>query len=723
MAVSDVDSVLKFLRRNGFSEAESALKEDIVEKGDLGSSDYEKFLFPMVPPPPPVRIPATHRRSDASRGDGCSRSSSVSSDDEFVSLGSSTSDICSSEFTNPYGIRSASPENSKSSSDDELSQFGTARDYHDFDMQNDLFWYNEKDDGNFMTPSFEGPDFFGCPSEDKFIMTSDMDRQWENPLDLNNHSKEFLSDISLCHSSIATTKNESEEVLIDCYHLNESKKHEAGIEGDTNVCENHDCDVPFCNRDIKGREFYGEIPTKNVYLSTEQAAEDSFDVKVFENITQPDIDYARCKATEMSIDYAAKMESTNFLAEDFDGDPDLHVKVANKDFMFNGINKYEVGNFEMDEEDNELKAATSCEDVAADEILMCNTNEDEYEVFDLRIIHRKNRTGFEENKELPIVLNAVIAGRYYVTEYLGSAAFSRVVQAHDLHTGVDVCLKIIKNDKDFFDQSLDEIKLLKFVNKNDPADERHILRLYDYFYHQEHLFIVCELLRANLYEFQKFNQESGEEAYFTSRRLQAITRQCLEALDFLHDLGIIHCDLKPENILVKSYKRCEIKVIDLGSSCFQTDNLCLYVQSRSYRAPEVILGLPYNNKIDLWSLGCILAELCSGEVLFPNDGVVMILARMIGMLGPIDLEMLEMGRESNKYFSEEFDLYYINEETDQLEYIIPEESSLEHHLRVTDSGLMDFIRSLLEINPERRPTAKEALQHPWLSHIYLPSSC
>lgn len=95
---------------------------------------------------------------------------------------------------------------------------------------------------------------------------------------------------------------------------------------------------------------------------------------------------------------------------------------------------------------------------------------------------------------------------------------------------------------------------------------------------------------------------------------QVITRQCLEALEYLHDLGIIHCDLKPENILIKSYRRCDIKVIDLGSSCFRTDNLSLYVQSRSYRAPEVILGLPYDQRIDIWSLGCILAELCSGEV-------------------------------------------------------------------------------------------------------------
>ena len=94
------------------------------------------------------------------------------------------------------------------------------------------------------------------------------------------------------------------------------------------------------------------------------------------------------------------------------------------------------------------------------------------------------RTGFEENKDFPIVVDSVVAGRYRITEYLGSAAFSRVVQAHDLRTGMDVCLKIIKNDKDFFDQSLDEIKLLKFVNKHDPADAHHILRLYDFFYYQ-----------------------------------------------------------------------------------------------------------------------------------------------------------------------------------------------------------------------------------------------
>ncbi|XP_075075737.1 uncharacterized protein LOC107780763 [Nicotiana tabacum] len=429
----------------------------------------------------------------------------------------------------------------------------------------------------------------------------------------------------------------------------------------------------------------------------------------------------RCKSNESSPIKSSRDESNQIAAGSVNSSPS---SLSNYGYVEREHLKKEEGTQIASAREEDLEASLEDEEAAAvqEQVKQIKAQEEEFETFELKIVHRKNRTGFEEDKNFQVVLNSVIAGRYQVTEYLGSAAFSKAVQAHDLHTGMDVCVKIIKNNKDFFDQSLDEIKLLKFVNKHDPADKYHLLRLYDYFYYREHLLIVCELLKANLYEFHKFNRESGGEVYFTMPRLQSITIQCLEALQFLHGLGLIHCDLKPENILVKSYSRCEVKVIDLGSSCFETDHLCSYVQSRSYRAPEVILGLPYYKKIDVWSLGCILAELCTGNVLFQNDSPAALLARVIGIISPIDQEMLVKGRDTYKYFTKNHMLYERNQETNRLEYLIPKKTSLRYRLPMGDQGFIDFVAHLLEVNPKKRPSALEALKHPWLSYPYEPIS-
>jgi len=82
-----------------------------------------------------------------------------------------------------------------------------------------------------------------------------------------------------------------------------------------------------------------------------------------------------------------------------------------------------------------------------------------------------------------------------------------------------MCMKIIENNKDYFDQSIDEIKLLKYINYNGDVDSKNILKVYDYFYHKEHLFIVTELLKDNLYEFYKFNRENESVPFFTVGRL------------------------------------------------------------------------------------------------------------------------------------------------------------------------------------------------------------
>ncbi|KDD75017.1 protein kinase, partial [Helicosporidium sp. ATCC 50920] len=291
---------------------------------------------------------------------------------------------------------------------------------------------------------------------------------------------------------------------------------------------------------------------------------------------------------------------------------------------------------------------------------------------------------------------------------------SRAVQARDVETGALVCLKVMRHGKDYFDQGLDEIKLLRYVNDADPDDEQGILRLLDSFYYKEHLVLVCELLRANLYEFLKHNRLSGDEKYFAGPRLASVCHQVLRSLAFLHSLRLIHADLKPENILVKSYSRCRVKVIDLGSSCFLSDRLAVYVQSRSYRAPEVVLGLPYDQRIDLWSLGCVAAELATGRVLMANESVPTLLARMHSILGPFPLAMLKKGRFAHKYFTKSGKIYERSAKTGRLEYLRPKQSSLAARLAGLDPEFVSFVHSVLHLDPAQRPTAAQALEHPWL---------
>eukprot|EP01119_Soliformovum_irregulare_P025144 TRINITY_DN9231_c0_g1_i1.p1 TRINITY_DN9231_c0_g1~~TRINITY_DN9231_c0_g1_i1.p1 ORF type:complete len:709 (+),score=224.65 TRINITY_DN9231_c0_g1_i1:64-2190(+) len=425
-----------------------------------------------------------------------------------------------------------------------------------------------------------------------------------------------------------------------------------------------------------------------------------------ENTTQEDIDYpsqdlffAEPASQDVQLSSSLPMETIRQMNESFTQEEfDIEKFDMSHDAQLEG----------KSEEISEKIPGTNVQDEKNVPFIMQSA---EYETFHLPIIYEKGRTGLEESKDYPIQVNNVIAGRYQILEYIGSAAFSKAIRCLDLKTQYQVCIKIIKNNKEFFDQSLDEIKLLKLIHLGADPDAKNVLQIYDYFYHKEHLFIVCELLRDNLYEFYKYNRDSGEEFYFTLDRLKKITKQCLIALEYIHSLNLIHCDLKPENILIKSYSRCEVKIIDFGSSCFTNDHLSTYVQSRSYRAPEVILGLPYSSKIDLWSLGCILAELWSGKVLFHNESIPTLLARVIGILGPFSEEMLAKGKCVDKYFTKTRALFDKREGQNGFSYLKPKRTSLRQRLKCDDPVFVDFLLKLLSLDPKARPSATEALRH------------
>ena len=354
-----------------------------------------------------------------------------------------------------------------------------------------------------------------------------------------------------------------------------------------------------------------------------------------------------------------------------------------------------------------------------------------YDELSLPVIYPRMRTGFENTKDFDTSPGVVVGGRYKIISFLGSAAFSKAVKAIDLlNPDTEVCLKIIKNDKDFFDQSLDEIKVLSYL-RNEASDKK-IVSLKNYLYTREHLIIVTELLRDNLYEFSKFNRESKSSPYFTVGRIQSIAKQILTALEFIHSKGVIHCDLKPENILFKSYAACDIRVIDFGSSCFTTDRLSSYVQSRCYRAPEIILGCyPYTSKIDMWSLGCVLAELWTGTVLFQNDSTPSLLARIVGIIGKLPQHMIETGRNVDQFFINRRDQELFIEidsgpvvaaKGKLLQILVPKKTSLYQRMRIEDKPFLDFLSQLLQIDPEVRMSATDALRHPWIAACKYPDS-
>lgn len=150
----------------------------------------------------------------------------------------------------------------------------------------------------------------------------------------------------------------------------------------------------------------------------------------------------------------------------------------------------------------------------------------------------------------------------------------------------------------------------------------------------------------NLYEFIKSNDFRG----FSLRLIRRMTKQMLSSLVLLKGKRVIHCDLKPENILLAHPMHSEIKVIDFGSSCFEHEKVYTYIQSRFYRSPEVILGMTYGMPIDMWSLGCILAELFTGYPIFPGENEQEQLACIMEVFGPPEKHLIEKSTRKKLFF-------------------------------------------------------------------------
>lgn len=319
--------------------------------------------------------------------------------------------------------------------------------------------------------------------------------------------------------------------------------------------------------------------------------------------------------------------------------------------------------------------------------------------------------------------------RYEIDSLIGKGSFGQVVKAYDHGDQEHVAIKIIKNKKPFLNQAQIEVKLLELMNKHDKENKYYIVKLKRHFMFRNHLCLVFELLSYNLYDLLRNTNFRGVSLNLTRKFAQ----QLCTALLFLAtpELNIIHCDLKPENILLCNPKRSAIKIVDFGSSCQLGQRIYQYIQSRFYRSPEVLLGIPYDLAIDMWSLGCILVEMHTGEPLFAGSNEFDQMMKIVEVLGMPPKNILDqVPVKARKYFEQLPDGTYVCKKpkdgkkykapgTRKLHDVIGAETGGPGGRRAGEPGhsvadylkFKDLIFRMLEFDPKVRITPYYALQH------------
>lgn len=339
-------------------------------------------------------------------------------------------------------------------------------------------------------------------------------------------------------------------------------------------------------------------------------------------------------------------------------------------------------------------------------------------------------------------IGTLVLDRYLITRNLGIGTFGKVVACTDMQGQYkrELAIKIIRDDQSMIESAQIEANILRQVNANsDSRGTALCVEMFGHFLYLEgrHFCFVFESLGWSLYDFMKHHKFQPFPLYC----IRDFSYQLLNALDFLHStLHLIHTDLKPENVLLLSNDvetrtdvssgwcignfyvpiSTRIKLIDFGGATFDNEHKCTIVNTREYRAPEVILeSSPWSFPSDLWSLGCVLAELYTGEVFFQAKHNYEHLALIERAVGPFPIEMLNRSY-ARKLFEPNgrFDRQRLLSKASQtrvlhmlpLSYIAINEDD-------DDTELIYLLEQLLIVDPHQRATASEAL------NLSFPKSC
>ncbi|XP_071910425.1 serine/threonine-protein kinase AFC1-like isoform X1 [Coffea arabica] len=334
--------------------------------------------------------------------------------------------------------------------------------------------------------------------------------------------------------------------------------------------------------------------------------------------------------------------------------------------------------------------------------------------------------------------------RYRILSKMGEGTFGQVLECLDNERKEIVAIKVVRSVHKYREAAMIEIDVLHKLLRHDVGGARCV-QIRNWFDYRNHICIVFEKLGPSLYDFLRKNSYRS----FPIDLVREFGRQLLESVAFMHDLRLIHTDLKPENILLVSSeyvkvpdykflsrsikdgsyfknlpKSSAIKLIDFGSTTFEHQDHSYVVSTRHYRAPEVILGLGWNYPCDMWSVGCILVELCSGEALFQTHENLEHLAMMERVLGPLPQHMImRADHHAVKYFKRGARLDWpegaTSRESMRAVWKLPRLQNLVmQHVDHSAGDLIDLLQGLLRYEPGERLKAREALRHPFFNRNF-----
>lgn len=323
-----------------------------------------------------------------------------------------------------------------------------------------------------------------------------------------------------------------------------------------------------------------------------------------------------------------------------------------------------------------------------------------------------------------------VAGRYRIEKDVGMGTFGRVVQCFDTRGGRSrdrigpVAIKIVRSIKRYYDSAVIEADICEGVNRRSGQGLSHFAIMHDRFdLPTGHYCLVFECLGMSLYDFLKAHHYLPFPLYC----VQDFARQLLEAIAFLHSFKLIHTDLKPENVLLTSnatelYRNWDgssqtvprstsIKVIDFGGATYDHEKKSSVVNTRQYRAPEVILGLSWSMPSDLWSAGCVIAECYLGNLFFATHDNAEHLALIERAVGPFPPDMVSNAKTNGEYFDSQGmhrgKSVLSSRSKDHVRQMRPLEAVVA--ARDRDCGLYELLRELLTIDPKARMKGADAL--------------